>query len=219
MSNIESSGKHQTESRKISRREFLVVGGAAGLTLGFALEFGTRRAAAQMAGIAGPPAATQVNTWLKITNSGAITLTIGSSEMGQGSFSGLAQILAEDLMVDYNAIQTVQGVPATAAPAIGNSIGTYGSLVIQTNYWTMRQAGAAAREMLVSAAMNIIGDQTRANYTVSNAVITYTPTGTNITYALMAAAASQLPVPANPPLIPDSQFRYIGTTVNPSVPT
>ncbi|MGD0481854.1 MAG: molybdopterin cofactor-binding domain-containing protein [Terracidiphilus sp.] len=214
MSNIESSGKHQTESRKISRREFLVVGGAAGLTLGFALEFGTRRAAAQMAGIAGPPAATQVNTWLKITNSGAITLTIGSSEMGQGSFSGLAQILAEDLMVDYTKIQTVQGVPATGATQIGNAIGTYGSTVTYTNYWAMRQAGAAAREMLVQAAMNIIGDQNSSNYTVSLGVITYTPTGTNISYGLVANAAALLPVPSNPTLIPDSQFRYIGKTVN-----
>jgi isoquinoline 1-oxidoreductase beta subunit len=215
MQDIESSEQRQTtESRKISRRDFLVVGGAAGLTLGFALEFGARRAEAQMAGIAGPPASTQVNTWLNITNSGAITLTIGSSEMGQGSFSGLAQILAEDLMVDYTKIQTVQGVPATGATKIGNSIGTFGSTVIYTNYWAMRQAGAAAREMLVQAAMNIIGDQNSSNYTVSLGVITYTPTGTNISYGLVANAAALLPVPSNPTLIPDSQFRYIGKTVN-----
>jgi len=213
MPEIESSAKIEKEPRKFNRREFLVIGGA-GLTLGFSLEQGSRRAEAQPAGIAGPPAKTQVNTWLNISSAGLITLTIGSSEMGQGSFSGIAQILSEDLMVNYNAIQTAQGVPATGATAVGNSIGTYGSTVTWTNYWSLRQAGAAAREMLVQAAMNIIGDQSRPNYTVSNGVITYTPTNTNISYGLVANAAALLPVPQNPPLIPDSQFRYIGTTVN-----
>ena len=203
----------EEESKRIGRRDFLTIAGG-GLTLAFFCPEVSRVAEAQMAGVAGPPANSQVNTWLNIASSGVITLTIGSSEMGQGSFSGLAQILAEDLMVDYTAIQTVQGKPAVGAATLGNSIGTFGSTVIRNNYWSMRQAGAAAREMLVSAAMNIIGDQSRGNYTVSNGVITYTPTNINIKYGLVAAAAAKLPVPANPPLIPDSQFRLIGTTVN-----
>lgn len=198
------------ESRKLGRRDFLAVAGS-GLTLAFFCQEVPRVAEAQ---VAGPPKNTQVNTWLNINSSGVVTLTIGSSEMGQGSFSGLAQILAEDLMVDYTTIQTVQGVPPAGAAAIGNSIPTFGSSVTQNNYWNMRQAGAAAREMLVQAAMNIIGDQTRSNYTVANSVITYTPTNTQIKYSLVAAAAAKLPVPANPPLIPDSQFRLIGRTVN-----
>jgi len=211
---IQSSDQQETESRKISRRHFLATGSAAGLTLGLALQAGTRKALAQPPGIAGPPANTQVNTWLNISSSGVVTLTIGSSEMGQGSFSGLAQILSEDLMVNYNTIKTAQGVPATGAQQIGNSIGTYGSTVTWTNYWALRQAGAAAREMLVSAAMKIIGDQNRANYTVANGVITYTPNGTLISYGLVANAAARLPVPPNPPLIPDSEFQFIGKTVS-----
>jgi isoquinoline 1-oxidoreductase beta subunit len=207
------SKSREEESRQIGRRDFLSVAGA-GLTLGFFFDLVPRVAEAKMPGIAGPPANAQVNTFLNISSAGVVTLTIGSSEMGQGSFSGLAQILAEDLMVNYNVIVAVQGVPATGAAAVGNSIGTFGSTVIRDNYWSFRTAGAAAREMLVSAAMNIIGDQTRANYTVSNGVITYTPTSTNISYGLVAAAAAKLPVPANPPLIPDSQFQWIGKTVN-----
>jgi isoquinoline 1-oxidoreductase beta subunit len=62
--------------------------------------------------------------------------------------------------------------------------------------------------------MNIIGDQNSANYTVLNGVITYTPTGTLINYGLVANAAALLPVPSNPTLIPDSQFQFIGKTVN-----
>ena len=210
---IEPVEAQAPESSNISRRKFLVTGGATGLTLGFAIAAGSRKAAA-MGGIAGPPAQTQVNSWLNITNTGVITMTIGSSEMGQGSYTGLAMILAEDLMVDFTKIKTVQGVPALATQLTGNSIVTVGSNVTWTNYWGMRNAGATAREMLVSAAMNIIGDQNRANYTVSNGVITYTPNGTLISYGLVANAAARLTPPANPPLIPDSEFRYIGKTQN-----
>jgi isoquinoline 1-oxidoreductase subunit beta len=199
-----------TQTCKMGRRSFLVTAGG-GLTLGFFCAEISR--VAELRAQTGPTS-TQVNTWLNIGSNGTITLTIGSSEMGQGSFSGLAQILSEDLMVNYNAIQTVQGVPAAGAPAIGNSIGTFGSSVIQNNYWAMREAGATAREMLVQAAMNIVGDQTRANYTVANAVITYTPTGQTFPYSQVAAAAALLTPPANAPLIPDDQFQFIGTTVN-----
>ena len=108
---------------------------------------------------------------------------------------------------------------ACVRTAVGNSIGTFGSTGLSGQ---LPDCGAvlvmqalAAREMLVQAAMNIIGDQTRANYTVFNSVGHFcSPTNTTIKYSLVAAAASKLPVPANPPLIPDSQFRYIGTTVN-----
>jgi isoquinoline 1-oxidoreductase beta subunit len=210
---IQSNQQQETEPSKLSRRKFLVSGGATGLTLGFAIAAGGRKAAA-LAGIAGPPAQAQVNSWLNITNSGLITMTIGASEMGQGSYTGLAMILAEDLMVDFTKIKTVQGVPAIAASQTGNSIVTVGSTVTWTNYWGMRNAGATAREMLVSAAMNIIGDQNRGNYTVSNGVITYTPNGTLISYGLVANAAARLTPPSNPPLIPDSEFRYIGKTQN-----
>jgi isoquinoline 1-oxidoreductase subunit beta len=193
----------------MARRDFLVMAGG-GLTLAFVCPEVSRVGEL----FANSPPGTQVNTWLKVGSTDGITLTIGSSDMGQGSFSGLAQILSEDLMVDYAKIRTVQGVPATGAPAIGNSIGTFGSGVTRGNYWAMRQAGATAREMLVQAAMNLVGDQTRANYTVANAVITYTPTGQTIPYSQVAAAAALLPPPANAPLIPDSEFRYIGKTVH-----
>ncbi len=192
----------------IGRRDFLVMAGG-GLTLGFICPEISRVSELRAGSLN-----TQVNSWLNIGANGTITLTIGSSEMGQGSFSGLAQVLAEDLMVDYASIQTVQGTPPTGAPAIGNSIGTFGSSVIQNNYWVMRQAGAAAREMLVQAAMNQVGDQNRANFTVASGIITHTTTSQAIPYSQVAAAAALLAPPSNPLLIPDAQFRSIGTTVN-----
>ncbi len=196
----------KTASHKIGRRGFLATAG--GFTLTFLVPDVTRLSEAEGA----TPG--QVNAWLNIGTDESITLTIGSSEMGQGSFSGLAQILAEDLMVDYARIHAVQGGPTIASPApVGTAINTVGSSVTRTNFWKMRDAGAIARETLVQAAMNQIGDQTRANYAVSNGVITHTPDGVTRTYGQVAADAALLTPPSTAPLVPDSQFRLIGTTV------
>ena len=199
--------KTVSNEHKVGRRGFLATAG--GLTLGFFLPEVSRLGEAEAA-----TTGTTVNTWLSIGSDESITLTIGSSEMGQGSFSGLAQILAEDLIVDYAKVTTVQGGPTLASPApIGTSINTVGSSVIRANFWKMRDAGAAAREMLVQAAMNKKGDSVRSNYTVASGVITHTPSGAKFTYGQVAAAAALLAPPAGALLVPDAQFRLIGKTV------
>ena len=196
---------NSSTSPLIRRREFLAAG-AGGLTLGFVLPQFSRLGEAHAAG-----SASAVNSWLTIGVDESITLTIGSSEMGQGSFSGLAQVLAEDLMVSFSRVNVVQGGPTMASPApLGTSINTVGSSVTRTNYWKMRDASAIAREMLVQAAMNRKGDTTRANFTVSNGVIKHVPTGTTLTYGQVAADAALLAPPASAPLVPDSQFTVIG---------
>lgn len=191
----------------ISRRRFLV-SSAGGLALGFVLP--------QIAGMHDAAAAgmsAQVNAWLRVGSDETVTLTIGSSEMGQGSFSGLAQILAEDLIVDYNRVATVQGGPTMANPApVGAAINTVGSSVTRNNYWRMRDAGAAAREMLVQAAINRQGDQNRGNYVVANGVITHA-SGATFTYGQVAADAALLAPPAAPALVPDSEMKLIGKTL------
>ena len=195
------------ELRPASRRGFLTTA-AGGFTLSFLLPEVSRLGEIQAASPG------QVNTWLQIGADETITLTIGSSEMGQGSFSTLAQILAEDLMVDYSKVITVQGAPTLASPAaVGTSINTVGSGVTRNNFWKMRDAAAIAREMLVQAAMNQTGDQTRANYLASNATVKHLPSGQTKTYGALAPAAALLTPPATAPLVPDSQFRLIGRTV------
>ncbi len=190
-----------------SRRGFLTTA-VGGLTLTFAMPELSRVADLEAA----PDG--QVNAWLNIGVDETITLTVGSSEMGQGSFSGLAQVLAEDLMVDYARIRTVQGGPSLVNPVpVGASINTVGSGVIRGNFWKMRDAAAIAREMLVQAAMNQRADQTRVNYAVSNGVVTHKPTNTAMSYGSLAAAAGLLSPPATAPLVPDSQFRLIGKTM------
>ncbi|MFG6485955.1 molybdopterin cofactor-binding domain-containing protein [Roseateles sp. BYS78W] len=186
------------EAAGLDRRQFLAAG--TGLTLGLVL-----------AGKAEAATATAVNAWLTIAGDGSITLASGASDMGQGSFSGLAQILCEDLMVDPAAVRVVPAAPSLASPApVGVAINTVGSSVTRSNFWRLRDAGAVAREMLVGAAMVELGDAARANYAVANAVVTHLPTGRRLGYGQLAARAATLPVPASAPLVPDAQLRCIG---------
>ena len=144
-----------------------------------------------------------VNAWLNVGSDDSITLTIGSAEMGQGSFSGLAQVLAEDLMVDYARVRTVQGMPSLVNPVpVGSAINTVGSSVMRNNFWKMRDAGAQARETLVAAAMNQLCDPARGNFLVANGVVTHTPTSTALTYGALAAAAALLAPPRVHPWFP-----------------
>lgn len=195
--------------RGVSRRDF-IIRTAGGLTLGFLMQEFTRVELAEAA-----PAGTgaHIMSFLTVASDNTVTLSIGASEMGQGSYSGLAQILSEELMADYARILTVQAPPALTSPApVGTAINTVGSSVTRTNFWKVRDAGAAAREMLVQAAMNRQGDLTRANYTVTNGVITHT-SGRSYTYGDVAVDASQLPVPVGAPLVPEGQFKVIGRTM------
>jgi len=108
--------KHTADVKAgVTRREFLV-SAAKGLVLGFVLPELLLSHQARAAGTEG-----QVNSWLSIGTDDSITLSIGGSEMGEGSFSGLAQILAEDLMVDYGRIATRQGGPTLATPSAAAS--------------------------------------------------------------------------------------------------
>jgi isoquinoline 1-oxidoreductase beta subunit len=198
---------------RLDRRQFLGASSSLGLglTLGFVLPGASAEAASATAAL---------NAWLTIGSDNSITLTIGSSEMGQGSFAGLAQILCEDLMVLPSRVTLVQGGPTLVTPApIGTAIVTAGSGVIRNNFWRLRDAGAIAREMLVSAAMARMGDPVRSNYTVVDGVVRKAGSRTTLTYGDLAAAAALLTPPASAPLVPDAQFTCIGKTFpRPDIP-
>lgn len=200
----------QHPTLELDRRQFL--GGASALTLALVLPGREGHAAAAPG--------TAVNAWLTIGSDDSIRLTIGSADMGQGSFAGLAQILCEDLMVDPARVQLVQGGPTLATPApVGSAINTVGSGVTRNNFWKLRDAGATAREMLVIAAMARVGDSSRGSFSVSDGRVTHLPSGSVFTYGQLAAAAALVPPPVNAPLVPDSQFRCIGKTLpRPDIP-
>lgn len=189
------------DSLLMQRRAF--IGAGTGLVLGLSLSARDAEAATSA-----------VNSWLQIGSDDSIILTIGASDMGQGAASGLAQILCEDLMVDPARVRLQQGMPSLVSPApVGASINTVGSGVTRNNYWRMRDAGAAAREMLVAAAMQRLGDGSRANFSVRNGVVTHAPTGSTLSYGQLAADAARLPVPTGAALVPDAQLSCIGKSL------
>ena len=124
-----------TQEKKSSSRRSFLSATASGLTLTFLIPDFTR--IDEALGASG----TQVNAWLNVAIDETITLTVGSSEMGQGSFTGLAQVVAEELMVDFSRVRTVQGSPSMTSPVpVGASINTVGSGVIRGNFWKMAPA-------------------------------------------------------------------------------
>src|SRR5207237_2411140 len=123
-----------------TRREFLET--TTGLVIAFALPWRVQTAAG-----AAPFAP---NAWLRVGTDGIVTLTIDKSEMGQGSQTALAMILAEELEADWS---TIRLGPMPENPAgWSRRMSTGGSTAIHTSWDPLRKAGAAAREMLISTA-------------------------------------------------------------------
>jgi isoquinoline 1-oxidoreductase beta subunit len=199
MSTIAIPTPTENETKPIGRRGFL--GAAGGLTVGFFLPGFYRFGEAAPA-----VTTTSVNAWITIGSDESIVITVGAAEMGQGSTTGLAQIVAEELMVNWTNVSIVQA-PASLAYV------TAGSSTTRLHYAPLRLAGATARETLILAAMNALGDATRANYTAANGIVTNTVFNKSLKYGQLALAASKLPPVSNPPLTPDAQFQLIGQTI------
>src|ERR1700686_1392069 len=111
------------------------------------------------------------NGWVRIDADGTVTLTIGKSEMGQGVRTSLAMILADELEADWTRIKLVQ-----ARPSPGSDLGTGGSDSMRSSWKPLRQAGAAAREMLAAAAASQ-WKVDRASCEASHGAIVHTPSG------------------------------------------
>lgn len=191
---------NRNDERGLNRRNFLVRA-IGGLSIGFFLPEGGRvfDLEAQQA------AQSQINAWIRIGTDNTITLEFGGCEMGQGAKSGLPQILAEELMVDWSQVTVEQSIANAAV-----SYTTGGSSAVSRRFMPLRLAGAAAREMLISAAMQKTGDSTRANYTAAGAQVSYNNGAQTWTYGQLAATAATLPIPTAPPLTPAGQYRLIG---------
>ncbi len=178
---------------KLSRRDF-IVGSAAiaggGLALGMSVPFGAAYAEDTPAG------ASQVNLWVAIKPDDTCVIRVARSEMGQGTLTGLAQLVAEELECDWSKV-TTQGVTPgenLASKRAWGEMGTGGSRGIRTSQDYVRRGGAAARIMLLQAA----ADQWNvpvSELTVSNGVITHTASKRTLRYGEVAAAAGKLTPP------------------------
>ena len=192
----------------IKRRQFLKTSAAAsayamtGLTIGFHLpaEAGRERSSAPTS---------QPNAWVKIGTDNSVTIICHRSEMGQGTYTSIPMLVAEELEVDMRAIK-VEMAPADPVyinKLLGGQL-TGGSTSVRDAWTSMRQAGAQARMMLISAAAsewNVPESDCRAQ---NGQVLS--KSGRKMFYGQLAAKASALPLPKDPPLKNASEFKIVG---------
>jgi isoquinoline 1-oxidoreductase beta subunit len=193
----------------LSRRRFLRVGAAAGggLMLSLSLPFANTVAGATDAEGFAP------NAFVRIEGDGRIILTMPYVEMGQGAYTSIPMLIAEELEVDLNQVRLEHAPPNAKLygnPIFGGIQSTGGSTSVRAAWRPLREAGAVARTMLVSAAARRWGVDPlscRAN----GGEVLHTASGRKVKYGEIAAAAAELPVPQNVPLKRPAEFRLIGT--------
>jgi isoquinoline 1-oxidoreductase subunit beta len=191
---------------KIDRRSF-VIGTAtvgAGLTLGLKIPFGTSVVRAQD----GSP---EINAWVVIRPDDTVVVRVARSEMGQGTLTGLAQMVAEELECAWPKVTTEYPTPgqSVARKRPWGNFSTGGSRGIRESNEYVRKGGATARVMLVQAAANAWGVPA-AECSAANSVITHKPTGRTTTYGKVAEAAAKLTPPADVTLKDPNEWKIIG---------
>lgn len=194
----------------LSRRGFLQAGAAAGLVLGLQLSL-VKKAFAADAGTA-PAGDFAPNAFIRIAPDNTITFVIKHFEMGQGATTGLATILAEELDADWAQIHT-EYAPANVTlykNLFFGAQGTGGSTAIANSWEQMRQAGATARAMLVSAAA-ARWRVPAAQISVSRGVVSG-PKGRKATFGELAEAAAKQPLPTAVALKDPKDFVLVGKT-------
>jgi isoquinoline 1-oxidoreductase beta subunit len=189
------SKSHTTKTRtvsRLSRRSFIVGSAAAGtgFALGFNVPFDGAAAAASVNG------GVEVNAWVVIKPDDTCVIRIARSEMGQGTLTGLAQLVAEELECNWKKVTTEQITPHAnlARKRAWGEMGTGGSRGIRTSHDYVRRGGAAARLMLVQAAAAQWKVPVK-ELTVANGLITHAASARTISYGKIAAAAAKLTPP------------------------
>jgi isoquinoline 1-oxidoreductase subunit beta len=180
-----------TASVQVSRRGF-VAGAAtaiAGLTLGFRIPFEAFSAVAETM-------PDEINAWVVVKPDDTVIVRIARSEMGQGTLTGLAQLVAEELNCDWSKVTTEYPTPGTnlKRDRVWKSYSTGGSRGIRESADYVRQGGAAAREMLIAAAAKQWG-VSASECKAEKSVITHTPSGRTTAYGKVAAEAAKMEPP------------------------
>ena len=199
-----------TSLAKPSRRTFLKGSAAttASLVIGFHVPFMNKQAMAQ--GI-NAPVSPEVNAWVVVQPDDKIIIRIARSEMGQGSLTGLAQMVAEELECDWAKVSTEYPTPgqSLARKRVWGDFSTGGSRGIRGSADNVRKGGAAARMMLMQAAANE-WQVPVAECTVSKGVISHAASKRSTTYGKVTAAASKLTEPTDIKLKDPKDWTIIG---------
>ncbi|WOD15209.1 xanthine dehydrogenase family protein molybdopterin-binding subunit [Paraburkholderia kirstenboschensis] len=210
-----TTGSDLKDAVRPSRRTFLKAAGAVaavganiGLTIGFEWAgMGRRALAATM-----PDATFAPNAFLRVAPDNSVTVVAKHVEMGQGAYTGIATIVAEELDANWQDVR-VESAPADAKRyanlAFGTMQGTGGSSAMANSWMQLREAGAKARAMLVSAA----AAQWKVPATelvTRDGSVHHAATNRSATYGSLASAAARLPVPQKVALKSPKDFRLIG---------
>ena len=189
----------------LSRREFLKVSSA--LSGGLVLQFKFPLASAATGG----DKATEVNAWIVIHPDDRVVIRIARSEMGQGTYTALAQLVAEELDCDWAKVSAEFASPNEhiRRGRIWGSMSTGGSQGVRSSQDYVRKAGAAAREMLIAAAA-AQWKAPAAQCAAAGGVITHAPTGRKLRYGQVAAAAAKLAPPKDVSLRDPAQWKIAG---------
>jgi len=190
----------------LNRRDFLKTGAVAGTGLVLGFDLPSRPGLAEAAEAPFAP-----NAWIRVGTDNLVTIVVDRSEMGQGVQTSLPMLVAEELEADWSKIriETAPADPKYNNPLFGFQ-GTGGSTSIRAAWTPLRKAGAAARDMLVTAAAQT-WNVDKATCKADKGAVVHTPTGRRLTYGELAAKAATLPVPADVPLKDAKQFKIIGT--------
>jgi isoquinoline 1-oxidoreductase beta subunit len=195
---------------KIDRRRFVVSAAAVGggLALGLELPFGGPQV------IRAQDGSPEVNAWVVIRPDDTVVIRIARSEMGQGTLTGLAQLVAEELECDWSKVTTEYPTPGqnVARKRVWGDMSTGGSRGIRDSQDYVRKGGAAAREMLKQAAANEWKVPV-SEVSASNGVITHTPSDRTTTYGKVAEAAAKIEPPKDVKLKDPKDWKIAGQGV------
>src|SRR5436190_1815129 len=195
---------------KVSRRSFIISSAAVGGGLALGLRLppfgpGVVRAAD------GSP---EITVWVAIRPDNSTIVRVVRAEMGQGTLTGLVQLVAEELDCDWNKIVIEYPTPgqSVARKRVWGEFSTGGSRGIRQSNEYVRKGGAAARMMLVQAAANQ-WKVPASECTASNSVITHTPSKRTVTFGAVAEAAARLEQPKEVPLKDPKSWKVVGQPV------
>ena len=195
---------------KMNRRAFLVTAAAAGggLALGLDLPLGGGQIARAQDG------SPEIGVWVVIRPDETVVVRVVRSEMGQGTITGLAQLVAEELECDWSKVAIEYPTPgqSVARKRPWGAFSTGGSRGIRESNEYVRQGGASARMMLMQAAANEWKVPV-SEVTVDKGIITHKASSRTTTYGKVAQAAARLPVPEKPALKDPKDWKIAGKPV------
>jgi len=195
---------------RLNRRSFIVSSAAVtgGLALGFRLPFGGPDVARAQDG------SPEIGVWVAIGPDDTVNIRVVRSEMGQGTITGLAQLVAEELECNWSKVKIEYPTPGESVrrKRAWGDFSTGGSRGIRESHEYVRKGGAAARMMLVQAAANQ-WKVPAAECTAANSVVTHGPTKRRLRYGQVAEAAAKLPVPQEVKLKDPKDWKLIGKPI------